>query len=648
VELRIIEQARFGGLDEDDSNLLTASYAELAQVRGQSGQSLLVDGTGRALTPAAFHEEHVALSAAGPVARVRRLTQEALGNPPGADYVVVHSVSLYAEQIEPWTSLAVTYRAQPVVGATELDEDAAPRAALFHAGPIALSADGQVLALLEFRGRGGGNGNPYQLIIEDVASGRRLAAYELPVGEAWDLTQLSFSPTGDWVLISPESNPGGPLLVAWGRGESVRLPTWLDSVAWNPSAGPGHLIATRIHEGHLAVGDYDLTSATWLPIRIPSGKLEHADYFTSLSVTPDGSMIAGIAPLADHERVTPGGGTGGHAMVLDLRAWTARRVLPRTFPNGVERDHQSVTWAQPHGAGPGFSLAAQLQKALTEARASAPLTVGQQESHVTRYQTTMRDLILAAAEGRAPIRLVGPQLQALAASAISIDTGLVDAARAVAQNVVDREQPRADVAEWSHLLDYLRALLAGDEPQLGLRPATVSGAATSSGAHGSTASREPNEYIAAQVLVLAKRRSQPVEGKTIMEVFTQGLLEPGTALNIAASSMDYETTRRAVVRLLGESGLQHLITDDLNRPSPVQPPLKYGDRIKVVISFTSSGKPYPKGATGQIVQATDPAQAKAFAEADEHVIRFDDGSLVLVPTIHLEHLDAGTAGRPTT
>jgi hypothetical protein len=54
------------------------------------------------------------------------------------------------------------------------------------------------------------------------------------------------------------------------------------------------------------------------------------------------------------------------------------------------------------------------------------------------------------------------------------------------------------------------------------------------------------------------------------------------------------------------------------------------------IPISSGGVPYAKGAIGIIVRPADPTQARGFAEANEHPIKFDNGGLVLCRPCFLE------------
>lgn len=154
---------------------------------------------------------------------------------------------------------------------------------------------------------------------------------------------------------------------------------------------------------------------------------------------------------------------------------------------------------------------------------------------------------------------------------------------------------------------------------------------------------DPDEYMAVMTISLAMDRDVQVTKMLIVETTAAFLLRTGTREFRAASAMNFEKTRETAVRFLETAGRSSLIADDLRMAGPSQPKLKARERVRLTIPISSGGVPYAKGATGIIVQPTDPMQVREFEESNEHPVKFDNGGLVAVPAVFLEQESAQTS-----
>jgi hypothetical protein len=79
---------------------------------------------------------------------------------------------------------------------------------------------------------------------------------------------------------------------------------------------------------------------------------------------------------------------------------------------------------------------------------------------------------------------------------------------------------------------------------------------------------DPDHYIAVMAIGTAMDRETPVTKALIMEVVTGFLARPGTREHAAASTMEFDKTRAAVIRMLEQTGRAAMVAPELRAEPP--------------------------------------------------------------------------------
>ena len=149
---------------------------------------------------------------------------------------------------------------------------------------------------------------------------------------------------------------------------------------------------------------------------------------------------------------------------------------------------------------------------------------------------------------------------------------------------------------------------------------------------------DPDQYVAVMAISAAKERGIQVTKVLITEIAMAFIGRPGTREFKAASAMEFERTRKAIIGMLEQIGQTSLIAPDLRIETATEPKLQAGDRVLLTIPMSSRGAPYEQGDTGVIVQPTDPEMVQQLAAEKEHPVLFDKGGLVAVPAAFIKRI----------
>jgi hypothetical protein len=136
--------------------------------------------------------------------------------------------------------------------------------------------------------------------------------------------------------------------------------------------------------------------------------------------------------------------------------------------------------------------------------------------------------------------------------------------------------------------------------------------------------RDPIDFAATIIIDLSADKGHEVTGESIAEGLAICHLEPGSQMYQAMWGANFENTRAKIVELLESSGRSAMIGAKLREPRSNRP-LQAGDRIRLEFAIRSKGVVFPEGATGVILNLSDPysAQVKELADRDQHPVMFD-------------------------
>ncbi|MBB5867974.1 hypothetical protein F4553_001353 [Allocatelliglobosispora scoriae] len=332
---------------EDYEALYT--FLQVAEERGHSAPSVVVDQDGRPVTHPAYSDRMGAAHLrAGLWAFSRETTAESLGLPTGTDWVRDGAAHMMFSSGSPYRPVPHFY-SQPYV---QRFGDPQPHLLMpvSSAGVVAFSSDGSRLCTMEERlgHLADGTGAATFVLWEyELALGKRRMVAGFPHDARLGLVELSYSHDGAYILVC-DWGGGRNLLVRVSDGLVITLPARESAMAWNPRAGAGCMVVMRTDRasGRLLIEDYDLAtdrSTLRAEIAPPHGIPVEVRHLT-VSVDERALVTANVGVYGT-DLLARG---GVHiAASVDLDTGTIEPLLPVRFQTpGAERRHTSPRWCE--------------------------------------------------------------------------------------------------------------------------------------------------------------------------------------------------------------------------------------------------------------------------------------------------------------